>query len=1551
MMIPPNDANTLRHRPAIWAAGFILPRRTNTIHPAPPISALLPAPAAQPASNHYLPHPWSDPFTIHVLTQPLILPWPRAETAAPPSHSSISSSTPTPSANGARDVQWEVGCTAQMLRKLNIIAGQPIEIERIHRGGCGDGTRVLARIYAVDITSQAFRGKRKFLTDNPAEFHDATEITGTHSANIHDDQLNQMNTENKLTSASAAQSHSQSNTTASVGEVSPVLLLPPSLMHSLFSASAPLPLPNSGSPALIVRIRKFLPAVASNQPQLQQMVHTVNNSLLSWLPTASSVTIARISTPASASRAYLSCEAQLTALFTSKLLDAHGQIVTQRRSRIMYCGRETIIAVPAAVNSTPAKNSWLLRPPPNPSHRTPTMNHLSDEHADGDQFDDTEESLTEIVDDTTGDDSSAHGHLLPPSVMRLLFFRIVSVEPAFLSTPQHGGFTPYFLIDPDVTQLIQQGVDRRRVPYELEWFLTNHQPSRNRFMQSAHHRMQRYKESIPSPMHALHTLRATFAKLHSLFLPSLLPSDTMSRSIGGGSLPASLLLSGPRRSCKRLLSSAVASSLGVHYLEVNFFSLLSTRHSDGNEGIASESAVQANLTELFTRARAQAPCILHLRRIQALKNWMQAVQKEKDVLVTTTLQQLMIEANAPISTVDATSTIPANRTSVTNVSTLPTPVLVLGSCESLSSLPVPLRNLFLHSVSLSPPSLEDRKRIVRAITKQPMEDQAEEENIATEESLVESNEEIIDAAVEVSSIDKRAHLTSSPSPPPASVVSSAVAPLTGSSLASLIAQKTAGMNIGELTHFVASVAKVATERAMTEREEKKEEERKQIKLAAKVAAATMSVGGMNSDESKEDESLALSVFSEIEATLAQHTETHSPVHICSADLDRAVALYSARSAAQSGTLATLPNVRWADVGGLENVKKEVMESIELPLKFPHLFANGVKKRAGILLYGPPGTGKTMIAKAVATECHLNFMSVKGPELLNMYIGESERNIRAVFTRARHAKPVVIFFDELDALAPARGQGSDGGGVMDRVVSALLAELDSGSANEGVFVIAATNRPDLIESGLLRPGRLDRCVYLGVSETREQQSNILRALTRKFHLASDVDLDDIVSRCTYTMSGADFYALAADAMLGAMKKKIASMEERVKEEQLKQKQRRAEKANMKATQGIVDVKDTSLSTAVHASPDDEYSDDSDDEPDVTAASLLSSLPPSELTVYVSQSDFEQARRLLKPSLDEEQLLHYKELRHKFSQTHSGGQGHADPTENSSKKEYPLEEGKQSENTNIINNSSNNSATRALIAAAEMRRRSSTLQDKQDPSSETKQRGTPLVAPVASRIKPAAPALLESANDPSLQKSTASVAANLLAAAPPSSDISSSLSSLTEHTFDPRNEWERGGLRQRLAAAAKAAGEEPVVPVLPPSFSSYADSNIGRSNTPTSSPCSMALDIPKSIASARPLKPWERTATIVADAAASNESSTADDAPMVPAVESASITADDGVDNNTTEQSDSNGLPSQQLNGHVAAVDAPMGNGNGTSNHHRNGKHGQHIGKAARGRKKA
>lgn len=270
--------------------------------------------------------------------------------------------------------------------------------------------------------------------------------------------------------------------------------------------------------------------------------------------------------------------------------------------------------------------------------------------------------------------------------------------------------------------------------------------------------------------------------------------------------------------------------------------------------------------------------------------------------------------------------------------------------------------------------------------------------------------------------------------------------------------------------------------------------------------------------------------------------------IVKADLD--VAVDAARkNFADSIGAPKIPNVSWEDVGGLTNVKDAVMETIQLPLERPELFAKGMKKRSGILFYGPPGTGKTLLAKAIATEFSLNFFSVKGPELLNMYIGESEANVRRVFQRARDARPCVVFFDELDSVAPKRGNQGDSGGVMDRIVSQLLAELDGMSNGDdgagGVFVIGATNRPDLLDQALLRPGRFDKMLYLGVSDTHDKQLTILEALTRKFTLHPEMSLRRVAEALPFTYTGADLYALCSDAMLKAITRRASAVDAKIR----------------------------------------------------------------------------------------------------------------------------------------------------------------------------------------------------------------------------------------------------------------------------------------------------------------------------------------------------------------------------------------------------------------------
>jgi transitional endoplasmic reticulum ATPase len=251
------------------------------------------------------------------------------------------------------------------------------------------------------------------------------------------------------------------------------------------------------------------------------------------------------------------------------------------------------------------------------------------------------------------------------------------------------------------------------------------------------------------------------------------------------------------------------------------------------------------------------------------------------------------------------------------------------------------------------------------------------------------------------------------------------------------------------------------------------------------------------------------------------------------------ALKTVRPSAMREVLVEKPNTKWQDVGGLDYVKQELKEAIEWPLKHPDAFIRiGIKPPKGILLYGPPGTGKTLLAKAVANESEANFIQVKGPSLLSMWVGESEKGVRKIFERARQVSPCIVFFDEMDALASRRGYET-GTKVTERVLNQLLAEMDGLEELQNVVVIGATNRPDMLDPGLLRPGRFDRIISVGVPD-KEGRLVILKIHTRNMPLAKDISLDKLAEKMEgYT--GADIEAVAREAGMLALRDDIKAKE--------------------------------------------------------------------------------------------------------------------------------------------------------------------------------------------------------------------------------------------------------------------------------------------------------------------------------------------------------------------------------------------------------------------------
>jgi len=251
------------------------------------------------------------------------------------------------------------------------------------------------------------------------------------------------------------------------------------------------------------------------------------------------------------------------------------------------------------------------------------------------------------------------------------------------------------------------------------------------------------------------------------------------------------------------------------------------------------------------------------------------------------------------------------------------------------------------------------------------------------------------------------------------------------------------------------------------------------------------------------------------------------------------ALGQSNPSALRETIVEVPNVSWNDIGGLESVKMELQELVQYPVEHPEKFLKfGMTPSKGVLFYGPPGCGKTLLAKAIANECQANFISIKGPELLTMWFGESEANVREVFDKARQAAPCVLFFDELDSIAKARGGGTggDAGGASDRIINQVLTEMDGMGAKKNVFIIGATNRPDIIDPAVLRPGRLDQLMYIPLPDEGSRLS-IFKANLRKSPIDPEVDIEHL-ARVTKGFSGADLTEICQRACKLAIRECIA-----------------------------------------------------------------------------------------------------------------------------------------------------------------------------------------------------------------------------------------------------------------------------------------------------------------------------------------------------------------------------------------------------------------------------
>ena len=228
----------------------------------------------------------------------------------------------------------------------------------------------------------------------------------------------------------------------------------------------------------------------------------------------------------------------------------------------------------------------------------------------------------------------------------------------------------------------------------------------------------------------------------------------------------------------------------------------------------------------------------------------------------------------------------------------------------------------------------------------------------------------------------------------------------------------------------------------------------------------------------------------------------------------------------------VPDTKWEDIGGIDHVRREIEDTIEIPLKYAELFGANIK-RSGLLLYGKPGCGKTMVARAIASQCNLSFISVQGPELLNSFVGQSEDNVRTLFEDARAVAPTVLFFDEIDAIAPRRS-----GGVIDRILAQLLTEMDGIQSSSKVYVIAATNRPELLDPAIMRPGRLDKRVEVSVGADVDSRVEVFKALSRDLKMAGNVCFKT-VAEMSGPLSGAECYGVLLEACYRAVERCIES----------------------------------------------------------------------------------------------------------------------------------------------------------------------------------------------------------------------------------------------------------------------------------------------------------------------------------------------------------------------------------------------------------------------------
>jgi ribosome biogenesis ATPase len=538
--------------------------------------------------------------------------------------------------------------------------------------------------------------------------------------------------------------------------------------------------------------------------------------------------------------------------------------------------------------------------------------------------------------------------------------------------------------------------------------------------------------------------------------------------------PRGILLHGPPGCGKTSLANAIAGELGVKFLRISAPEIVS--------GMSGQS--EQKVRDLFEEAMNSAPCLVFIDEIDAITPKRETASRGMERRIVAQL----------LTCLD----------SLTMENTNGQPVMVIGATNRPNSLDPALRRAgrFDREICMSVPDKNARARILKVLcTKLKLAGEVDIQLIAkstpgyvgadlvalTKEAAVIAVNRIFRAMLEPENEEEEL-------PPSSNMTSS---PTNTSS-----PKTTNSTNSSEISSTVDDQS-VTTEKVGLRVRAHSLDER------ARVSARLKDLGPLTADQL-------------------------APLAVTMGDFLKAVK--KVQPSAKREGFATIPNVTWDDIGALKGVRDDLEFSILQPIRNPERFEEvGLQVPAGVLLYGPPGCGKTMLAKAIAHESGANFISVKGPELLDKYVGESEKAVRQVFHRAQMSSPCVIFFDELDALCPKRGgSGSGSGGVSERVVNQLLTQLDGMESRRNVFVIAATNRPDIIDQAMLRPGRLDKLLYVPLPCADDRRS-ILKTLARKSPLSNDVNLDTIASspQCD-GFSGADVAALLREATVQALK---------------------------------------------------------------------------------------------------------------------------------------------------------------------------------------------------------------------------------------------------------------------------------------------------------------------------------------------------------------------------------------------------------------------------------